>query len=319
VESGKAITIQIGTAGLPEELELRLSLACGLLAASQLRAEIQDWKGRAGDILVTDLDSGYGRLAYEVATRRNMPVLAFSSTDPETPAANMRRLDRQAPAAAIARTLQDMLLPSSTVTADNMEGLLGICLQETGSDDEVLARNGHIGVIVRHTAGRIHARSMSELLAASARLLDASWLSSLYAVPKEREYEWLISRSLESFLVTACRQHQASLPLLGQANYRLSRWPDLGGVTDDMIPLRLAALLYRAPWSISALAQHLDADIAQVNAFCWATLASGALTGAEERISIASAHAHAHAAAPSMLQRVARHFGLKIGPSYAGT
>jgi hypothetical protein len=318
VESGKAITIQIGTAGLADELELRLSLACGLLAASQLRAEVHDWKGRTCDILIADLDSGYGRIAYEVAVRRKLPVLAFNSNAAAQPEDGIWHLDKHAPAAAIARTLQGILLPSLQVTADHVEGLLGICLQEVGSEEQVLARHGHIAVIVRHKAARIHARSMSDLLAASARLLDSSWLSSLYAVPKEREYEWLISRSLESFLVTACRQHRAQLPLLGQASYRLSRWPDLGSATEDMAPLRMAALLYRSPWSIPALAHHLDIDIAQVNAFCWATLASGTLTGAQEHAATV-AHTTASSGTPSMLQRVARHFGLKIGPVYAET
>lgn len=311
------MNIQIGIAGLPDELELRLSLACGLLAASQLEVEIQPWKGRPCDVLVIDLDNGYGRLAQEIAARRKVPVLAFGQHDPAAAISNLRLLDRQAPAAVIAKALQEILQPSSALSTDNLEGLLGICLREIGCDDELLARHGGISVVVRHTAGRILARSMSDLHAAEARLLDSSWLSGLKPTLDPHESEWLVSRSLESFLVTACRRHQASLPLLGEASYRLSRWPDLGAASDDAAALNIAALLYRSPWSIQALAEHIQLDARQVNAFCWATLASGVLSNVDSRIRPAAVPALAHATLPSMLQRVARHFGLKIGYSHA--
>ncbi|MBE1161867.1 hypothetical protein [Dyella acidiphila] len=303
------MNIQIGVAGVPEELELRLSLACGLLAAAQLQVHLQAWKGRPCQLLVVDLDNGYGRLACEVAKRRDIPVLCFDTNAPN--ADGMPRIDRHAPAASMARTLQELLLPG-TAAVEGVDGLLGICLHEIGCDEEVLARHGHIAVVVRHAAGRIHARSMSELLAAEARLLDGSWLSGLRPQQNEREYEWLVSRSLESFLVMACRRHQASLPLLDGAAYRLRRWPDLGGVADDLDSLRLAALLYRSAWRMPELAQHTRMDARQVNAFLWATLVSGALHSDEAPVSPAFA-ATAPLAAPSILRRVARHFGLRIG------
>lgn len=106
------MNIQIGTAGLADELELRLSLACGLLVTSQLKIDIHAWKGRPCDMLVVDLESGYGRLAYEVATRRKLRILAFGYGDPVTGDTNgIHRLDRHVPAAALAKVLEYLLLP----------------------------------------------------------------------------------------------------------------------------------------------------------------------------------------------------------------
>jgi hypothetical protein len=308
------MNIQIGIADLPDELELRLSLACGLLAACQLHAEISPWKGQPCDLLVVDMESGYGRLAREVGKRRNLTTLGFGTTNQAESVPRLRHLDRQAPAAVIAKTLQEMLIPTIAPMTGGAQGLLGICLHAIGNDQEILARHGSISIVLRPGASRIHARSMSDLLAAEARLLDLSWLSSLRR--DEHEHEWLVSRSLESFLVMACLRHQAYLPILEEAPYRLSHWPDLGGISDDPQSLHLAALLYRSSWSVAALAKYLELGDAQVNAFFWATLASGALLSTN-RTAKRAAEETAPAASLSILQRVARHFGLKIGYAHA--
>jgi len=139
--------IKIGMAGLSEEIELRLSLACGLLAASQIDIEIQDWQGNESDILIVDIDSGHGRLAYEMAQRRNLPVLVFPrSGDNETQYAS--KLDRDAPAAALARALQEKLQSSSDVSSDDVQGLLGICIREAGCNQDLLVKRGGIAMIL---------------------------------------------------------------------------------------------------------------------------------------------------------------------------
>ncbi|GGA03284.1 hypothetical protein [Dyella caseinilytica] len=310
------MNILIGVASVPEDIELRLSLACGLLAASQLHVQVSPWKGQPCDVLVVDMESGYGRLAREVGKRRNLTMLGFGRSGSTEDIPGLRRLDRQAPAAAIAKTLQEILVPSKGFVAGDIQGLLGICLHENGSDEAILARHGSTSVVLRPDAGRIHARSMSDLLAAEARLLDLSWLSSTRTQKDAHESEWLVSRSIESFLVVACRRHQAYLPMLGEAPYRLNHWPDLGGISDDLHSLRLAALLYLTPWSVGALAKHLGLHETQVNAFFWATLASGALLCTDETAT-GTAIPSAPTSASSILQRVARHFGLKIGHAHA--
>jgi len=309
------MNIQIGIAGLPEELELRLSLACGLLAASHIHVDVQEWKGRESDILIVDLDSGYGRLAYEIATRRKLPVLVFAHSDGAEHASESR-LDRQAPAAVLARTLQERLLPASTTSPDSFQGLLGICLREVECGQDLLVRRSGIALVLRHVASRIHARSVSDLHAAEARLLDNTWLCSTKPAMDTHEHEWLVSRSLDSFLVNACLRHEASLPTLGGNMYRLTRWPDLGNVTDDLDSLRLSSLLYRSGRPVEALKQHTNVSAKRINAFLWATLASGALVCDDGNIATTLTQSHPSPATASVIQRVARHFGLKLGYSH---
>lgn len=307
--------IKMGVAGLSEELELRLSLACGLLAASQIHVEIQNWKGSESDILVADIDSGHGRLAYEVAMRRKLPVIVFPRSG-DTGTTYPAKLDRDAPAAALARALHEKLQPSPEASSDDVQGFLGICIREAGCNQDLLVKRGGIAMILRHAAGRILTRSVSDLSAAETRLMDNAWLCVTRPANDPHQHEWLVSRSLDGFLIKACLKHQAALPPLGGKLYRLARWPDLGSVTDDQDTLRLSALLQRSAWSAGALTKHTELAAEHVNAFLWATLASGALACADGNM-VKPTEPPAPSSASSLIQRVARHFGLKLGYSHA--
>ena len=305
--------VKMGMAGLSGEIELRLSLACGLLAASHIDIEIQDWQGNESDILIVDIDSGHGRLAYEMAQRRNLPVLVFPrSGDHETPYAS--KLDRDAPAAALARALQENLQPASDVASD-VQGLLGICIREAGCNQDLLVKRGGIAMMLRPAAGRLLARSVSDLTLAESRLFEGTWLCMTRPAKDPYQHEWLVSRSLDGFLIKACMAYRSGLPVLGGRLFRLTRWPDLGSVTEDLDALRLSALLLRSAWSADALAQHTQLAADVINAFLWATLASGALARADGNT--VKPDAAQSPAVSSLIQRVARHFGLKLGYSHA--
>jgi hypothetical protein len=312
VTEGCVVYIQIDVAGVPDELRTRLSLACGLLAADQLQVDMQTWQGRNCDVLVVDMQSGYGRLAYEVAKRRGLLILGFGFEGHDVGTPEICRLDRQAPVAAIARALTGMLLPFTAVEKSAVTGLLDICVRETGCSADLLARQGNVAVILRPAAGRIHARSVSDLLAAEARLLNIGWFWSLTSDTTRNEEGWHIAHSLDSFLVIACRRHHARLPLLADQTFRLNRWPDIVGLADDVDVLRVAALFHQSPWTVHELAQHIGIDITLVNAFCWAALAGGSMTGGEPQV-VALPTRRMSQPAPSILQRVALHFGLKFG------
>jgi hypothetical protein len=298
-------------AGVPDELRTRLLLACGLLAADQLQVDMRTWQGRHCDVLVVDMQSGYGRLAYEVARRRGLLILGFGFEGHEAGSPGLCRLERQAPVTAIARALKGMLLPFTAVGKSAVTGLLDICVRETGCSTDLLARQGNVAVILRPAAGRIHARSVSDLLAAEARLLNIGWLWSLTSDTSRNESGWHITRSLDSFLVIACRRYHARLPLLADQTFRLNRWPDIVGLADDVDSLRLSALFHQSSWTVRELAQYAGMDITLVNAFCWAALAGGSMTSSESQIVDLSTRRMSHPA-PSILQRVARHFGLKF-------
>ncbi|MGA7438497.1 MAG: hypothetical protein WBW32_10280 [Luteibacter sp.] len=304
--------VHIDVAGVPSELEMRISLACRLLAAYQVQVDMQAWNGRLCDVVIVDMQSEPGRVAYEVASRRSLPILRFGIEAPAQATPGMFQLDRHAPVAAIVRALREMLLPSAATEEEAVSGFLGVCLRETGCTSDLQVNHGQVSVMLRPAAGRIHARSVSDLLAVEAWLLNPGWFSTLASEPNWEDAGWHVSRSLDGFLLIACRRFHGRLPILEHRAFKLDRWPDLGSMPEDMDSLRLAALLHRSAWTVRDLAQHADIDIAWVNAFCWATLACGALSVVEPVVLDASPR-QTHAPAPGMLQRIARHFGMRFG------
>jgi hypothetical protein len=118
----------------------------------------------------------------------------------------------------------------------------------------------------------------------------------------------LIFRSLDSFLISACYQHQAHLPLLNDDLYQLKQWPELGMNPLDTSSLRLASALQRKFWQIEALAKHCAVARETANAFGWAMLASGALSAVETG---KPGTRNEPDPIPPIIRRIARHFGLK--------
>lgn len=308
--------VHIGLAGLPYEVELRFWLACKLLMSSSTPVQLQKWDGKPCDILVADLDSEQGQVAYELAMHSDTRVL-FLSKDERTDHLNGTRVDKHAAASAIAKMLEHLLQDASGSADDNtVKGLLGICLLQGANGHEVLVRNGTASVVIRHGTRRIYASSREELEVAKQQLLDATWTCMAIVAPCEHQYEGLVSESLDSFLVSACHRHQASLAPIGDATYRLGAWPDLIAFPDNREALRLSSALYRKGWRVQNLAEHCGVSTQAVNAFCWAMQASGALKLDDDADETALAPVEETLAVP-LVQRMVRRFGLKARQLHA--
>lgn len=298
--------VHIGLAGLPYEVELRFWLACKLLMSSSTPVQLHKWDGKPCDMLVADLDSEQGQIACELALHHDIRVL-FLSKDQYVVHPAGTRIDKHATASAIARTLENMLAPSSEAHGA-LQGLLGICLTQHSNGHEVMANNGTTTVVLRHGARRIYTNSKDELEVAKLQLLDASWAGVSITAPCEYQYEGLVSESLDNFLVSACHHHRARLAPISDAVYRLKLWPDLVTFTGGKEALRLSSALYRKGWRVNELARHCGVCSETAHAFCWAMQASGALK-LDDGIQEASVEP-AHEVLP-LVQRVVRHFGLK--------
>ena len=308
--------VHIGLAGLPYEVELRFWLACKLLMSSSTPVQLHKWDGKPCDVLVADLDSEQGQVAYELAMHNDTRVL-FLSKDQHTGHLTGTRIDKHATASAIAKTLENMLVTSSGGNGA-LQGLLGICLVQGGNGHEVLASTGSISVILRHNVRRVYASSREELESAKQQLLDGAWSCVSITAPCEHQYEGLVSESLDNFLVSACHRHRSKLAPIGGTAYRLKVWPDLIAFPDNKEALRLSSALYRKGWRVENLAEHCGVSSETTHAFCWAMQASGALKlddGGEE-----AAMEPANEAMPPpipLVQRVVRHFGLKARQTHA--
>lgn len=307
--------VHIGLAGLPYEVELRFWLACKLLMSSSTPVQLHKWDGKSCDILITDLDSEQGQIAYELAMHSDTRVL-FLSKDQyiEHPAGT--RIDKHATASAIAKTLENMLATSSDQDGA-LQGLLGICLVQGGNGHEVMASNGTISVVLRHGARRIYASSRDELEVAKLQLLDASWASVSITAPCEYQYEGLVSESLDNFLVSACHHHRSKLAPISDAAYRLKLWPDLIAFPDNKEARRLSSALYRKNWHVAQLAEHCGVSGETAHAFCWAMQASGALKLDDSSQDVAIEPVNEVPPPMPLVQRVVRHFGLKTRQTHA--
>ncbi|WP_333676457.1 hypothetical protein [Dyella sp.] len=268
--------VHIGLAGLPYDVELRFWLACKLLMSSSTPVQLHRWDGKPCDILVIDLDSEQGQVAYEMAIHGDTRVLFLGKEMPADQPAG-RRIDKHATASAIAKTLESMLLAAPRRTRPAVDGLLGICLLQGGNGHEVLASNGRISVILRDNDRRLYARSREELDSAKQHLLDDAWASVPVTAPCAHQYEGLACETLDSFLIAACLRHRDSLSRIGDTAYRLDVWPDFIGFPDNREAVRLSSALYRKSWRVADLAEHCGVSVAVANAFCWAMRASGAL------------------------------------------
>ncbi|HKT26586.1 hypothetical protein [Dyella sp.] len=305
--------VHIGLAGLPYEVELRFWLACKLLMSSSTPVQLHKWDGKPCDILVTDLDSEQGQVAYEMAIHGDTRVLFLSKeTHADEPAGT--RIDKHATASAIAKTLESMILATPRSTRAAVNGLLGICLLQGGNGHEVLASNGRISVILRDNGRRLYASSREELDSAKQHLLDDAWASVPVTAPCEHQYEGLVCETLDSFLVAACLRHRDSLAMISDATYRLSVWPDFIAFPDNRDAVRLSSALYRKSWRVADLAEHCGVSVAVANAFCWAMQASGALRLDD---SVEAPRVESANESLPLVQRVVRHFGLKARQTHA--
>lgn len=305
--------VHIGLAGLPYEVELRFWLACKLLMSSSTPVQLHKWDGKPCDILVTDLDSEQGQVAYEMAIHGDTRVLFLSKeTHADEPAGT--RIDKHATASAIAKTLESMILATPRSTRAAVNGLLGICLLQGGNGHEVLASNGRISVILRDNGRRLYASSREELDSAKQHLLDDAWASVPVTAPCEHQYEGLVCETLDSFLVAACLRHRDSLAMISDATYRLSVWPDFIAFPDNRDAVRLSSALYRKSWRVADLAEHCGVSVAVANAFCWAMQASGALRLDD---SVDAPRVESANESLPLVQRVVRHFGLKARQTHA--
>lgn len=269
------MTVQIGLAGLPYEVELRYWLACKRLMSSPTPVQLHKWDGRSCDILVVDLDNDVGRLAYGLARHRVAQVLVLGDAS----SADQRigtRVDRHATASVIAKLLEPML-HNVPARLDAAAGLLGICALHDANSHELLARNGTASVVLRHSARRIYASTHEELDVAKRQLLDTTWSCVAITAPREDHYEGLVSESLDSFLIAACHRQRSQLAPIGDTAYQLDTWPDVIAFPDSREALRLSSALYRKGWHVPNLASHCGVSTETANAFCWAMYASGTL------------------------------------------
>ncbi|HUY04452.1 MAG TPA: hypothetical protein VMV33_14315 [Rhodocyclaceae bacterium] len=304
------VHIQIRLAGLSRDAELRIALACDLLVTSNIQVGLRRWSGAPRDLLIVDLSDPRGRYAHEMTLHKPRRVLIYGEAS-----GIIGTLAPHMPVAAIERAMRGALLAnalSKPVIADS--SLLSICLRTTAANLRI--RRGPFSVVLCRGAGRIMARMHSDLQAAQVHVTHGGWQPGTVSDDELMDGTWSISKSLDGFLIAACRDQEVCLPGLADT-YQLQGWPDLGALKSHRETLRFSLLLRSASWSVDTLAARCHATRERTNAFFWAMLASGTLVRVrstqfpEASLSEASEPLPG-SATPSMFRRLARRFRLTM-------
>lgn len=331
------IRADIAIAALDEDTGQRLRIAATLLAAYRIRAVVRDWDGTRCNVLVADHADAYGRQAFQIARRRETPVLLFNPTDqtripgvtyadpasvastlavalrdllgaphPETQASSGHTAPAASPAAAIAVSTSSERAQAATsalcrLTSPEFEG--------RPVDATLRGRTLHI----RPAQGRIYAPSLSDLLSARDSLGQADWtLQTVAANDRSVELGDGASRSLEAFLLQAAFHSKTHLPEFPPGRYRLRDWPDIGSAPELIGALKIANALLRGAASAALLAAQCDLPISDVNAALWAYRASGLLEteGGDGVFTTVDERTQDGGRLGGLLARIASHFGL---------
>jgi hypothetical protein len=276
-------TKRIAEAGLQAHTASALKVALQQLVEGGTQASLVAWNGTQCDLLVADIDDGYGARAAAVCARRRGKVLAFSRASGSIGLAAMT-LSPDAAADMLIRALHALLDRSAQsdrapVAAAAYTGisLLELCRADSGDKPNLIARSGSYTVLIRRNASRILAATHRDLLGAKSRLLDATWSIAGTGEFSPELAAFDMSFSLDTFLIGACIGVENKLPQLTAARYRLSTWPDIGRLSDYPGILPLCAKMVRGACSAKELSLQTGASIVRINALLWAARAAGIL------------------------------------------
>lgn len=320
--------IDLRHAGLGSEQEQRLKFASNGIAARRPRVAFSAWDGTRCTALVANADDAYGKSAMRIALQRGTPVIALARPGglQDAEAAWLPSgASVQALMKAIEESLERALGRESTSAHDSVEddlrlptlgeasglGLVRLC---RASDTHNLRASvaGRSYVILRR-AGRIRARSLSDVLSLEAKLGDAGWqLESLPERPRLDDFE--IGASLDSVLLNAAFRAREKLPRFADGQYWLDDWPDLGRAAQHPHALTVVRRLRRGKTDVESLAIACGGEARDVNACLWAFAAAGLLQQQHDGRALRSVDDGGRHASPprwkGMLQRLARHFGM---------
>ncbi len=306
--------IELRYAGLSEQSEQRLRLACKLMDAHQVRPSISPWDGTRCDVLVAATQDAYGQRAMEIAKRRGTLILAFG---PDTPAQTpgISFVDEDSP---VLKIVQELMALLQTQTASgvgaNAFGAWGLCrlaMDASLQGQDIQATLGKSTIYLLPSTGRVVAPSRSELVIASENLGKSGWFFS----PREGQAVGSMSLSLDSFYMTAALKAQAELPAFPDGHYQLEDWPDLGGASELIHALRVAQHLIKQPLSPEALVSLCHIALGEVSACFWAYQASGLLRKSEGAAplppSATTAVGQPNKPSGGLFEKLAARFGLR--------
>ena len=313
--------LDIRYAGLESDVERRVRFATNGLAAHEVHARASAWDGTRCDLLVTDTEDAYGRVAIDLARRRDTPILAFTN-DIERADTWAGWLRRDATVATLTKALLDVIAER---TQANEQPANAVRMQASPPSRASLVRlalepglsgaNAMLSVRDRRLyadldGGRMHAASHSDILHARDMLAGSDWSLSP-AGGSQRPARMEHASSLDSIYLDAALHRGGALPEFPLTQVWLCDWPDLGQVPEHIEALLVVRMLLRGKTDATAIGEATGIAPVTVNACLWAFAAAGLLHHAS-----LSGHQPSPVRAlvkgrfSQLVARVARHFGL---------
>ncbi len=304
----------VAAAGLDMLHHTRLKLACSLLMADRIDAQLRPWGSASVDLLVAAIDDGQGREALAEAQRVGLRTLTISRHD--TGAGITRH-------GVTVRELSDHLrglLATAAVARPGVRAmpLLDATRRVPGTVDLSRLQLGEHTVVIDAAQALLHTPSLAlaELatLAAHANWRADTLSRAQYAL--EHGVRPMLSYPLESVLFAVAAKLDAPwLPLNPQEALQLRAWPQLDvELTPASWLIAIAQLLTR-PWRAAALAQACDLPLTTVQGIFAASIDSGL---AQRQAVAAAPPPRVRAAANTrFFSWVAQRFGLGISKGKA--
>lgn len=319
------MTLDIRYAGLEQDVERRVSFAVNGLAAHGVQARATAWDGTRCDLLVTDIEDTYGRIAADIARRRDTPTLAFTSqaNSLDTWAS---WLGRDATVTVVTRALLGMLpngkarapapaapVPTATDASvfKSRAMLVRLVLEPGLRRARVRLGTGKHWLLADPQTGRLHAAHADDIVSACTALSQVGGEISLHdnaRMPAELAF----ATSLDAAYVQAALHRNSALPAFPLHDVWLCDWPDLGHAPEHVDALLVARMLLRGKTDAEGIASATGVPLRSVNATLWAFAASGILHHASLNGDQASLPRSSVAGRFGQLAaRMARHFGLR--------
>ena len=323
----------IAAAGLDVLHMTRLKVACSLLMAERVHAELRDWPGPDVHLLVAGTDDPHGIAAAEQGRQADITVLRIARDVGASGSAlrhgatvkdlfdRLHALLTEGPPREAPVPIRIRVPPSSEpVVAAYAVASLPTALDLATDTAGTIAVLEHAGlrVAIDRRRGLLHLASAGDLDTLIATCAQPGWRMQAMADAafEDRRAAFPCTRALETFVWRAAIALDVEVGDAPRTTaIGLKGWPI---VESDTLPahwlLPLTCLLHRE-WSSAALAQACglpDAELARIFA---AIHHSGLAQPAERRIARAPARAVAAADLPSagFLARVARRFGMQFG------
>lgn len=306
----------IGCQGLDVLHMMRLKVACSLLMADYIQADVQEWKKQSVDVLVASIDDSRGQETLREADENGMSVLAVTRNEPAT--LSIPGVAYGASVREIFQQLRQLLVDSDASDGKFKPRTLFRSIEDAAGKT-CLLNMGLVKVLVNSKRTRIAALRDLPYEKCLQAATESGWTLSVLsadAVAKEYLIDATSEYSYEDFCWQAAVLSESVLvPVSADRRYGLKGWPEVetGKLPANWLAV-MAALLLRE-WKPAELAQTMGASMEDVLRILAAAKCTGLLQMSTADVVKERSKG---AGVTKMFSRIAHRFGLYFGKKGQG-